>query len=101
MDEFAEVGVKITHGYSKRTEIPAGVHLRQHAHKYDHISVLAQGTAEVKIEGSAPVVYHAPAEILVKATYVHSVNALTPVVWYCIHDMSDLEAEVRDQLLIV
>ena len=49
---FKGAGGKIEHHfgggvYAKETIIPAGVMLQQHAHTYDHLSILASGKASV------------------------------------------------------
>ena len=41
--------------YAKETRIPAGKWLIQHSHKYDHLSVLAQGTIELVVDGVSTV----------------------------------------------
>jgi quercetin dioxygenase-like cupin family protein len=80
--------------YAKETHIPAGTVLGQHAHEFDHMSILASGRALVTIgEQSMPV--HAPCALRVAAGKRHSVEAVTDVVWYCIwpEDAPDLKGD--------
>ena len=70
--------------YAKETLIPADKWLVQHAHKYDHLSVLAHGSVELIVDGEKKVI-HAPACLTIEAGKHHGVKSLTDVVWYCIH----------------
>jgi len=36
--------------YAKETRIPAGNVLVQHKHKHDHLSILASGSIELKVD---------------------------------------------------
>lgn len=69
--------------YAKETHIPAGTTLGQHAHAFDHMSILASGKALVTI-GQQIVPLHAPCALRVEAGKTHSVEAVTDVVWFCI-----------------
>lgn len=86
--------------YAKETHIPAGYWLVQHAHKFDHLSILASGSIELIVDDVKSIV-HAPACINICANKHHGVKSLTDVVWYCVHatDCTD-EAEI-DEVLIV
>jgi len=63
---------------------------KQHAHHYDHMSILAKGSAIIEVNG-VNTHYTAPTVIEIKKGLVHSVKALEPCVWYCIHptDLTD------------
>lgn len=102
--QFKDAGVGITHYlagglYAKETHIPAGVRLVQHAHVYDHLSALMQGTAVVDLNGSRRV-HHAPAILTIHAHQVHEVTAVTDVVWACIHATPETDPERIDAGLI-
>lgn len=73
--------------YAKETIIPAGGKLIQHAHTYDHLSILAKGVVELVVDGESRVV-HAPACLTIAAGKHHGVKSLTDTVWYCIHASS-------------
>jgi quercetin dioxygenase-like cupin family protein len=85
--------------YAKESRIPAGHVLVQHAHKYDHLSILASGSVEVVVDGKTSVV-NAPACFTIEANKHHGVKTLTDAVWYCIHatDCTD-ENEIDDALV--
>ena len=85
--------------YAKETAIPPGMLLTQHRHKHDHLSILAKGTAVVRVEGVERLI-HGPSAVLIEAGKVHSVEALTDVVWYCIHSTKETDAESIDESLI-
>jgi len=86
--------------YAKETVIPAGFVLVQHAHKHDHLSVLASGSVEMSVDSVKSVV-HAPACINIPANKHHGVKSLTDVVWYCIHATNCTDVDVIDEVLIV
>lgn len=97
MDSLEKHGVVVIHHfsdreYAKETRIPAGVKLLQHRHKFSHLSILASGTAIVHVD-VGEITYKAPECLTIKAGALHSVTALTDVVWYCIH-ATDGETEV-------
>ena len=85
--------------YAKQMHIPAGYLVVGHRHKYDHLSVLAEGSVSVTVEGSTAE-YHAPACINIEAHKHHEIVALTPVVWYCIHATSETDKDLIDDVLI-
>lgn len=70
--------------YAKETIVPAGGLLIQHAHNYDHLSILAKGIVELTVDNHTRVVY-APACLTISAGKHHGVKSLTDAVWYCIH----------------
>lgn len=86
--------------YAKESSFPAGMLLMQHAHKYDHLSVLAKGSVVVMRNDDSEVV-HAPACIEIKAGIVHGVKALTDCVWFCIHATDETDPSKVDEVLIV
>ena len=85
--------------YAKETIIPAGKWLVQHAHKFDHLSVLAQGSIELIVDGTMTVV-NAPACLTIKAGKHHGVKSLTDVVWYCIHATECTDEDEIDEVII-
>jgi mannose-6-phosphate isomerase-like protein (cupin superfamily) len=85
--------------YAKETRIPAGKWLIQHSHKYDHLSVLAQGTIELVVDGVSTVM-SAPNCLTVAAGKHHGVRAVTNVVWYCIHATNCTDESEVDDVLI-
>jgi mannose-6-phosphate isomerase-like protein (cupin superfamily) len=85
--------------YAKETRIPAGYVLVQHAHKHDHLSILASGSVELVVDGVKSVV-NAPACLTIAAGKHHGVKSITDVVWYCVHATSCVDENEIDEVLI-
>ena len=85
--------------YAKETIIPADKWLVQHTHKHDHLSVLAQGSVELIIDGEKSVVY-APACLTIQAGKHHGIRSLTDVVWYCVHATDCVDENKVDEVII-
>jgi len=85
--------------YAKEIHIPAGCLVGSHAHKFDHLSLLASGEVIVKTDETTQHV-KAPACLTIKAGIHHEISALTDSVWYCIHatDVTD-PAQVDAELI--
>jgi quercetin dioxygenase-like cupin family protein len=96
----AEHGIEITHRfmYAKDTRIPEGVVIEQHVHKYDHYSMLLEGTACVTTALTRKV-YTAPAIIKIQAGVAHSVEAKTRVIWWCLHETDERDLSKIDESL--
>ena len=86
--------------YAKETQIPAGFVLVQHAHKHDHLSILASGSVELVVDGVKSVV-HAPSCLTIAAGKHHGIKSLTDVVWYCVHATDCTDENEVDETLIV
>ena len=87
------------HEYAKETRIPPGMELLQHVHGHSHLSILAQGTVIVTVDG-VKTPYTAPACLTIAADKEHSVKALTHVVWYCVHATDCKDPDKVDEVLI-
>lgn len=85
--------------YAKETRIPAGNWLVQHAHKFDHLSILAEGSVELIIDGESKIIT-APACITIEANKHHGVRSLTDVIWYCVHATDCVDENEIDEVLI-
>lgn len=85
--------------YAKETRIPAGHWLVQHAHKFDHLSILAEGSVELIIDGESQII-NAPACLTIKANKHHGVRSITDVAWYCIHATDCTDEDEIDEVLI-
>lgn len=86
--------------YAKETRIPAGFVLVQHAHKFDHLSILAEGSVEAIIDGERSVI-NAPACITIAANKHHGIKSLTDVVWYCVHATDCTDENAVDEVLVL
>lgn len=101
---FSETGVDLTHHfssgvYAKETRIPAGIRLTQHKHDFDHMSILASGLVIVRANGyaesfSGPAVFNMPAGVS------HEVEAVSDVVWFCVHATEQTDPEKIDHELV-
>lgn len=85
--------------YAKETHLPAGSVGVQHAHEYDHCSILSSGSAMVG-DGVEFRTYSAPAHIVIKAGVQHEVRALTDCVWWCIHATDETDPTKIDEVLV-
>jgi len=85
--------------YAKETIISSGKWLVQHAHKFDHLSILAQGTVELITDAGTQVIT-APSCITIEAGLHHGVRSLTDVVWFCIHATDCTDADIIDTVII-
>ncbi len=85
--------------YAKETRIPADSWLVQHAHKFDHLSILAEGSVELIIDGESQII-NAPACLTIKANKHHGVRSITDVIWYCIHATDCTDEDTVDEVLI-
>lgn len=71
----------------------------QHAHEYDHVSMLAVGSVRVWTDGKLIGDFKAPQPIVIKAKSKHTFLSLEPgTLIYCIHNISrsgkvDIHAE--------
>jgi mannose-6-phosphate isomerase-like protein (cupin superfamily) len=85
--------------YAKETRIPEGYVLVQHAHKHDHLSILASGSVELLVDGIRSII-EAPACLSIAAGKHHGIKSLTDVVWYCIHATNCIDEDKIDEVLI-
>jgi quercetin dioxygenase-like cupin family protein len=86
--------------YAKEVIISDGFEVKQHAHTFDHMSVLVEGCAIVW-KGDTQETYFSPAVIEVKAGIEHSVQAVNGrVVWLCIHATDNCNVDDVDNVLI-
>ena len=85
---------------AKRMEIPAGHYAISHKHKYDHLSILAEGKALVICDGEEKI-FTAPECITIKAGVNHEIHALEDVTWFCVHATSETDESKIDQVLIM
>jgi hypothetical protein len=85
--------------YAKEAFVPAGYEVSKHTHEYSHLSVLASGQALVTA-GGISMVYTGPACIEIKAGLEHKIEAITDVVWFCIHATDETDSDKVDEVLI-
>lgn len=85
--------------YAKETRIPAGLCLTQHVHAHDHLSILADGVVDVRVDGKVQR-HYAPACLTIAAGKTHEVTALVDTVWYCVHSTDETDPDKVDAVLI-
>lgn len=85
--------------YAKEAVIPAGYKVAKHIHNYTHLSLLASGKALVTA-GDVVKEYTGPACIEITAGISHKVEAITDVVWFCIHAVDTADPKNIDEILI-
>jgi len=85
--------------YLKEVRIAAGSIEAKHTHKFNHLSILAEGSVLLTVDGVSTC-HTAPDYIMVQAGKEHVVSALTNVLWYCTHVTSETDPEKVDHVLI-
>ena len=88
-----EDGIFVKQMYLRDT----GTMVPQHAHEYDHVSMLAVGSVRVWADGIFVGDYKAPRPITIRARVKHTFLTLEPnTTIYCIHNISRMgEVEVH------
>lgn len=85
--------------YAKEYRLKAGEEAVTHRHRFNHLSILAQGEVVVTA-GKVAYPLRGPAAIEIVAGVEHSIRAVTTAVWYCIHATKETDAEKIDHELI-
>jgi hypothetical protein len=72
----------------------AGDSTAGHKHRFDHVSLLAQGRVRVQVEGHEPKEFSAPTFIVIRKEHNHTFTALADgTIWYCVFALRDLDGE--------
>ena len=75
----------------------AGDKVGGHIHYFDHVSLLAKGSVEVRIDGKEPHVFKAPTFIVIRKHHRHEITALeNDTSWYCVFAARDIDGSVAD-----
>lgn len=85
--------------YAKQMVLKKGHFAVSHKHTYNHMSILASGTAVVEVDGIENI-YTAGSCIEISAGIEHKITALEDVIWFCIHRTDETDIEKIDQVLI-
>lgn len=65
-----------------------------HKHKFDHVSLLTQGSVSVEIEGYPAKEFKAPTFIIIRKEHNHKFIALEDnSIWYCVFALRDLDGQ--------
>lgn len=99
-DALAAEGVEIKHhfadgAYIKETHVKAGTALNKHTHDYTHLSVLVSGAARVMI-GGVEHIFNGFHVLTIEAGVPHRVQAITDIIWLCIHATDDTNPATVD-----
>ncbi len=85
--------------YARQMHLPAGHFAQTHRHKFDHLSILAQGEVLLEVDGVKT--HHcAPACITIAANAVHTITAIQDTTWFCIHATNETDVAKIDHQLI-
>jgi quercetin dioxygenase-like cupin family protein len=85
--------------YAKEMRLPKGSTALTHKHKYDHLSILAQGMVMLETpEGRQ--LYSAPTAVTIRAGIPHGITALEDSVWFCIHATDETDPAKVDEVVI-
>jgi hypothetical protein len=75
----------------------AGDKVGGHIHHFDHVSLLAKGSVEVRIDGKEPHTFTAPTFIVIRKNHRHEITALEDdTSWYCVFAARDIDGNVAD-----
>lgn len=80
--------------YSKIYRVPdAHTIMPQHAHSYDHQTLLVQGVIDLYVDGRLMGRHRAPEVLTIEAHHKHAFRTVTPdVVLICVHNADHLDA---------
>lgn len=65
-----------------------------HKHRFDHVTLLAEGEIEIEVEGKPPKQFKAPTFVIIRKEKEHKVTALTDdVMYYCVFALRNIDGE--------
>jgi quercetin dioxygenase-like cupin family protein len=85
--------------YARKMVLPAGHQADTHRHNFDHLSILASGIARVTVDGETTQ-HIGPECLAIRAGAVHHIEAVTGIVWFCIHATGETDPDKIDHELI-
>jgi hypothetical protein len=75
----------------------AGDTVGGHIHYFDHVTLLANGSVEIKIEGNEPKSFSAPTFITIRKDQKHQIKALEDnTYYYCVFAVRDIDGNTVD-----
>ena len=84
--------------YMKQSKLRRGYVMPMHLHTHGHLSLLSQGHAILAVDGKTrPLV--APCVITIEEGKAHSLEAVTDIVWFCIHATDETDPDQIDERL--
>jgi quercetin dioxygenase-like cupin family protein len=85
--------------YARQMTLKAGHEVDTHEHKYSHLAILGSGSVIVEVDGEMEK-RDGPCVIDIEAGKKHRIQALTDVVWFCVHATDVADPEKMDEVLI-
>jgi len=85
--------------YAREMHLPKGWQAESHKHRFDHMSILANGSVILTVDGTSSE-YIAPSVLSVKAGKQHSIYAKEDSVWFCIHATEETDMQTLEKILI-
>lgn len=85
--------------YIREMQLAAGGQVKTHKHNYDHFGVLGAGRVIVELDGDMTV-HDGPCVIEIKAGKNHGIQAVTDIVWFCVHATDVADLDKIDEVLI-
>lgn len=85
--------------YMRRMQAHAGLRIGSHKHTYEHYSILCSGKARVTYAEETEE-HIAPSVMVVPAGVEHCIEALTDIVWLCVHGTAETDRDSIDEVLI-
>ena len=85
--------------YVRQMFLPKDNYAVTHSHNYDHLSILAYGSAKVICDG-VETLYKSGDVATIKAGCKHTVIAVEDSMWFCIHATDETDQEKMDSVLI-
>lgn len=79
--------------YMREQKLDAGGKVEKHEHPYDHLSFLCSGSAIVSVDDDIQYM-EGPCALEVKAGKRHQIQAITDIIWLCIHAESVADPEI-------
>lgn len=86
--------------YVKKCHFERGESGPQHRHSFDHLSVVASGFFRVSCEGGTTADLGPGDTLEIRAETAHTVHALTPGTWLCVHRTDCTDPAEIDETLI-
>lgn len=85
--------------YAKETRLDPGWVLVSHQHPYDHLSILASGRVCLTV-GDNQQYLTGPCALTIEAGKEHTLRAITPAVWFCIHATAETDPDKVDDAIL-
>lgn len=83
----------------QNTLLKTGDSFAGHKHKFDHVTLLAQGAVTVEVEGRSPKKFVGPTFIVIRKELNHKITALQDnTIYYCVFALRDIDGEIVEDI---